>query len=417
MQKDSPVDVTVIGGGSAGIAAALAAARKGVRVMLIERSETLGGMSALANVNTFCGLYRQNEKAPPQLANKGIASEFAQLILKDSELTGPTRMGKVYVLPHTPKNFSKIARNLIAAEPLINCAFLSSCEAIEKSSTGYCIHYESPQKRHQIETKSIIDCSANACVAGLLGGHRVQESSNKLQRPSYVFSLTGVSSKAGSDHFKIQLSLDIVHAIRQKKLPEAIMGASLRISPIDDLCFISIDLEASRDQWNPNDPTAVASSLSAGAKLAETFTDFLKAHYPAFHEAGPIQPPKQLGIRESYRWVGQYELTKEDLIHGKSFEDTVAFASWPMELRETHRGAKFTFFKNEVASIPLRCLTSKEFKGIYFAGRCISADHEASASTRVMGTCLATGDATGQAAAAFSRGISDPYEQASMINT
>ena len=110
--------------------------------------------------------------------------------------------------------------------------------------------------------------------------------------------------------------------------------------------------------------------------------------------------PDQLGIRESARWKGDYVLTAQDLRESRRFDDEVALAGWPLEFRETARGPKFVYFdKPEPAGIPARSLRTHEVPGMFFAGKCLSCDHEALASVRVMGTCLATGQAAGRLAA------------------
>lgn len=95
-------------------------------------------------------------------------------------------------------------------------------------------------------------------------------------------------------------------------------------------------------------------------------------------------------------------LSADDLIRSRRFEDEAALAGWPLEMRETARGPRFRYFDQpEPAGIPASCLRARSLPGMFFAGRCLSCDHEALASVRVMGTCLATGQAAGQMAAAF----------------
>jgi hypothetical protein len=114
--------------------------------------------------------------------------------------------------------------------------------------------------------------------------------------------------------------------------------------------------------------------------------------------------PVQAGIRESARYVGDVVLTGDDLAGCTRFEDEVALAGWPMEKRETARGPKFRYFdRPEPAGIPAGCLRSARLPGVFFAGRCLSADHEALASVRVMGTCMATGQAVAKLALAQAR--------------
>ena len=111
--------------------------------------------------------------------------------------------------------------------------------------------------------------------------------------------------------------------------------------------------------------------------------------------------PAGAGVRESRRWIGGHVLIGAELLAGARFEDEIALATWPMEFRETTRGPKLRFPEgNRPAGIPLRCLVPAGSEALFVAGRCISTDHDAQASVRVMGTCFATGEAAGRAAAA-----------------
>ena len=167
-------------------------------------------------------------------------------------------------------------------------------------------------------------------------------------------------------------------------------AAALRPAPARSISpRISTRLRAP-NSW----PAAACSPIASPVSFAEKFPEYANA-------SGPFLA-REPGIRESYRWKGRYTLTADDLVNATEFPDTVAYATWPIELREDTRGPKFRFFKQPVpAPIPLRALTSAEINGVFFAGRCISATHEALASLRVMGTCFATGQAAGNAAVEF----------------
>lgn len=109
----------------------------------------------------------------------------------------------------------------------------------------------------------------------------------------------------------------------------------------------------------------------------------------------------QVGVRESRRIIGRYELRREDVLAGRKFPDGVARASWPIELWSARQcGATYEYLPDgETYDIPLRSLQARDVPDLFMAGRCMSATHEALASTRVIGTCLATGEAAGAAAA------------------
>ncbi|MBK1831397.1 FAD-dependent oxidoreductase [Verrucomicrobiaceae bacterium R5-34] len=407
--KQDDVDLVVIGGGSAGICAAVAAARRGARVVLLEKSPLLGGMGSLAFVHTFCGLYMPDVSQAPELANPGLPTEIERRMRAATGQSGPVKMGRVYVLPQQPEVYDRIAKELVA-EAGVELCLGASCEGVSRTDSGFSVAL----RDRRIHCRSLVDGSADAVVADFLGATRVQVAAERLQRPAFIFSLSRVGAEAAEESFRMRLALDLVHAVREGKLPKEILGATLRASPTAGEYFVSIDLAG--DDWNPTDASSREVTTTAGKKLAIELCAFLRQHYAFFSQAGPPVFPPALGVRESYRWLGQHELSEQELIDGVDFADTVARATWPIELREDARGAKFRYFAEaKPSNIPLRALVSAEIPGVYFAGRCLSASHEALASVRVMGTCFATGQAAGLAAAMFAQGITEVSEQAAEI--
>ena len=385
------VDIVVIGGGSAGICAAIAAARAGAQTILLERSDRLGGMGVLAKVHTFCGLYDNDVSQPPQIANPGLPAEIeARMRL----LTGaePVKTGKVYVLPQDPETFAHIALELSSAEKHLNVHFGANCTAIRRDAEGSFI----------VETgdglfsgRALVDTSADAIVADFLGATRLSTAAEFVQRSASIFSMQQVTPAAIEEDFRMRLALDIVRAVGRGELPPTAMGTTCRGSVRAGEVHFTTDL----------DPAPKPDLMETGCALAERLARFLRTTYPDEYASatGPFLAAEP-GIRETYRWLGHYTLTADDLICARDFPDTVAHATWPMELRETTRGPKLRFF-SKPAPIPLRCLVSAEMAGVFFAGRCLSATHEALASLRVMGTCFATGQAAGIAAAAYCQSI------------
>ncbi|BDS07765.1 hypothetical protein NT6N_28050 [Oceaniferula spumae] len=407
--NDRQADIVVIGGGSAGICAAVAAARNGSDVVLLEKSPLLGGMGSLAFVHTFCGLYMPDVSQPPELANPGLPTEIEGLMRSHTNQSTPVKMGRVYVLPQQPDVYDRIAKKLTAeagVDVMLDCA----CKGITRDEEGFSVALGDGV----IRCRSVVDCSADAVVAGFLGATRVKVESNQLQRPAMIFSINQVGDEAADDRFRMRLALDLVHAVKDGTLPEEILGATIRESPQRGEYFVSIDLDGG--QWDPTDERSKAEAKAVGEKLSRKLCDFLRVRYDFFKDAtDPVFAPS-LGVRESFRWLGQHELSERELIDGVDFTDTVARATWPIELREDARGPKFRYFaENKPSNIPLRSLVSEEVPGVYFAGRCLSASHEALASVRVMGTCFATGQAAGIAATLYAEGVTDVGLQAQKI--
>jgi len=384
--RTEPRDIVVIGGGSAGICAAIAAARAGARTILLERSDRLGGMGTLAKVHTFCGLYDPDVSRPPRLANPGLPAEIEARM---RELTGatPVKMGKVHVLPQDPETFARIASDLTSAEPMLEVWFHTECTAIARQPDG---SFNVQTGARSITCRAIVDTSADAVAAPLLGATRIAEPAATTQRAASIFSMENVSPGAREEGFRMRLALDIVRAVERGELPATTMGTTGRASVRPGEMYFTTDL----------DPAPNPELMATGCLIAESLADFFRASYPEYAAAtGPFIATAP-GIRETFRWLGQYTLTADDLLTGRGFDDPAAVATWPIELRETTRGPRFQFLEKP-GQIPLRCLISAEVDGVFFAGRCLSATHEALASVRVMGTCFATGQAAGNEAAIY----------------
>ena len=137
-----------------------------------------------------------------------------------------------------------------------------------------------------------------------------------------------------------------------------------------------------------------------GPNAADEIVAILRQEIPAWRMARISERPIRAGVRESRRWHGRHVLTAAEWLAGKRFDDEVALATWPMEFRRDNRGPKLRFpDHDQPCGIPLRCLQAAELDNLWCAGRCISVDHDVQASVRVMGTCFATGEAAGRAAA------------------
>ncbi|WAC18679.1 FAD-dependent oxidoreductase [Luteolibacter sp. SL250] len=396
-------DVLVVGGGSAGLAAAVTAARTGARTLLLERYGYLGGMGTASLVHTFCGLYLLREESGAVLANPGFATEMAERMMAATGL-GPLRMGRVDVLPQHPVEFVRIADEITAAEASLETLFHTEVLAARRDGGQWHVTVGGRGGVRDISATALVDASGDAVVAGFLGGGAEMTESPGLQRPAYVFGIQGMPGF--DDAARLQAAGWIVEGVRKGMLPKSAMGLSFRASGRPGEIFGSLDLTGgeSVSGYDPLDPRCLSSLESGGRKIAADVLRFLSGSSDGWREAYISQWPVRAGVRESRRWIGEYVLAAEDLLEGRRFNDEIALATWPMELRETVKGPKLRYPRdNRPAGIPLRCLKARGIPGLFVAGRCLSADHEAQASIRVMGTCFATGGAAGEAAAEWAR--------------
>ncbi len=383
-------DVLVIGGGSAGLAAAVSAARQGARTVLVERHGMLGGMGTASLVHTFCGLYLIDGDSP-EFANDGLPREIAGR-MEAATGRGPVKMGRVWVLPQHPVDFATIADELIR-EAGVERLFHSELISLEP---GWRARVVCRGESFEIESASVIDASGDAVAAALLDVPDERTPSERLQRPAYVCGVQGVSGEVSG----LELAGRIVEGIRAGFLPKSAMGMHFRASGRPGEIFGTLDLTGEETgSYDPTDPACLSALESTGREHARQVVSYFKDHQPGWENAYVAHWPARAGVRESRRWVGEACLTGDEILSGARHDDDVALASWPLELRETNRGPKLRYPDGgEAAGIPAGALRARGFERLFVAGRCLSCDHDAQASIRVMGTCFATGEAAGRMA-------------------
>lgn len=385
-------DVLVAGGGSAGIAAAVSAARRGAKTLLVERHGVLGGQASVALVHSICGLYHLATDNTPRLANTGFPAEWTARLVQAGAASGPVRLGRVWVLLTRPTAIAAIAGALMHETPGLEVRLGTSLVAATEDEVRL-------SDGEAIRARAMIDATGDAALATLLGAACEQAPSVRLQRPAYIIGLAGVDPSQLDGDAPLRLAHRIAHAVRGGRLPPGALGASFRAGVVAGEVFITIDLEGGAD-YDPTSPACIDRQRRAGRDIATLLVDFLRVEIAGFARSRVVAEPAQPGIRESRRVVGRYRIEADDLACGARFDDAVALATWPMELRETARGARMRYPGNgEPCEIPLRALRLRDHERGFVAGRCISCSHEAQASLRVIGTCLATGEAAGIAAA------------------
>jgi len=219
------------------------------------------------------------------------------------------------------------------------------------------------------------------------------------QLPALIFVLQQVDTAALGPGGRVALLRALATAEQEGTLPKGAANLTLGASPQPGEVICKLALSGIVEELSPGrDLLTVAEQ--EGRKRARAVTEFLRS-LPPFARAFVSHAAPQVGVRESRRVVGRYQLTREDVLAGRKFEDAVARASWPIELwADGHPGALYEYLEDgESYDIPGRCLQARDVSNLFVAGRCMSATHEALGSSRVIGTCLATGEAAGVLAA------------------
>jgi hypothetical protein len=387
--KQLSCDVLVIGGGVAGTAAAVAAARSGVRAVLVEKEPYLGGTAYAGMFQYICGLYLNGATFPTETLNGGLAREIlAQLVRGSPELTA-SKIGQVYVHAYTAGKLQAVLCALCAAERNLSVLRTSVATAVETAAGAIgAVCLDGPAGTQTIHAAMVIDCSGDGVVAAMAGAQFALASPEELQLAGYVVHLQGLKNLR--DTLSLEVPYHLALGVRQGKLPPLLKYTtfSRAAAPGEGYCKMSLNGEDGgvREERAKTDAAAMLAYLSGAL--------------PSFKDATIAGASLKVLDREGRRVCGAYTLGKEDILAARKFADGLVRNAWPIELWDRTRGTVYNYVpRGDYYEIPFRCLTVQGFSNLLTAGRCISVSHAALGSTRVIGTCLALGERAGQAAA------------------
>jgi len=391
-------DVVVVGGGPAGIAAAVAAARGGARTALVERSDVLGGNAGCALVHTICGLYLPAADGGPEFANPGFPRELAELLLARGCAAPAERAGRVYVLPTYPHRMREALRDVVdhsAGLTLYGATRLISAVA---DDTGFELRLDG-RAVVKLCAPIAIDCSGDANLVAQLGERCETESASALQTPSLIFRVRGVDSREIEGFGRMRVSHAVARAEMEAQLPAGVGSVLLRPGPEAGEAYITLNMAWSAfDSRPPFDARDLEGMTAHGRGGAEALVAYLREQRPGFGDCEVVEWPRRIGVRETSRIAGMERVEAADVRNGRRRDDEIALSTWPIELWESREGARFEY-PRAPSSVPLGALIGVANRRLGAAGRCLSASHEALGALRVIGTALATGEAIGTAAA------------------
>ncbi len=393
---DQEFDVLVVGGGPAGCAAAITAGREGAGVLLVEKNGFLGGNLTAAGIDTIYGLFTVGEKYEKIIG--GISDEIIKRLKLQNACyerkntygagTGVTfdvEQMKLVLEQLVTESQAKLLFHTIAPEPYLEQDTLKGCVLASKSGI------------HRITANVIIDTTGDADIIAKSGGAFEKAlDTGQVQSCTTVFFMSNVDVKKAKAFGK-KAMWDTMRAANQEgkyQLPR--IEGSFHATPNPTM------IEANMTRISNVDTTDVQSVSEAemtGRQQAQQYTQFLIEYIPGFEKAYLVKTGCQLGMREGRRIIGDYTLTKEDVLEGKKFEDSITRCGQPIE--DHHEGADTNWIyvkENGYYDIPYRCLIPKGIDNVLTAGRCLSATHDAHASARSSGTAISMGQTAGMAA-------------------
>ena len=413
-------DVLVVGGGPAGIGAAIGAADAGARVVLAERYGFLGGNATAALVMPLMSFHTQvptaqrtgattllpTDHGPGKAVVGGVLARLLERLVRAGGAIAPS-LSTGYVVPFDPEWLKIVALELLdeaGVEYLLH-AFASGvvCDGRVES-----VVFETKSGPLVVRARVTVDCTGDGDVAvGAGAPFEIGRHDGLVQPMTLMFRVVDFERTAFANYAKEHpKDWRGVHGLWDL-VRRATEAGDLDL-PREDILFFAtphereLSVNSTRvTQVLGTDVWDLSYAEREGRRQMRQIAAFFRKYVPGFERAYVAQSGVNVGVRETRRIVGDYQLTVEDVLGARKFEDAVARGAYPVDIHNPTGSG--TILKRlppgESYDIPLRCLLPRRVDGLLVAGRCLSGTHEAHSSYRVMPIVMATGQAAGVCAA------------------
>lgn len=405
-------DVVVLGGGPAGVAAATAAARHGARTLLIERYGFLGGMGTAAMVTNFCGLHALIGGEVRQIVH-GIADDILDRLKQLDGLNTPhVVLGKTAAQSYDVSAYKLALDDMVlgaGAAVRFHALAVGSVMARQRIRA---LLVETKSGRGAIAADQFIDCSGDADLAHWAGAPYDKGGPGGFMAfPTLMFKLANVDTPRALTEGKPRLG-----ELMAKAEADGAFTFPRR--------SVIINPQHHEGQWRINATQITRAGRPLDATNAEDFSfgeiegrrqvqdyfKFLRAYVPGFEKSYLLEIAPQIGVRETRRVRGAFQLDAEAILACRDFDDAVGVNGWPVE-QHVLGDVEWRFIEGRgYAQVPFRVLLPQGVDNLMVAGRCASATQDGQASLRVSGPCFVMGQAAGTAAAMLLGGNTVPAE-------
>ncbi len=425
-------DVLVIGGGPAGIGAAIGAADAGARVVLAERHGYLGGCATAALVMPLMSY--QTQYPAPRLSGArtlfptdhgrsggpvidGVLTRLVDRLVHHGGALPPSA-DTGFVVPFDPEVFKYVAMELLD-EAGVEYLFHSFASGVVGGTTVEGAVFETKSGPVVVRAHTIVDCTGDADIIAFAGGRYIigRERDGAAGPMSLMFRMVGFDRPRFMTYVRKHPGEWLgVHGLWEL-VREATLRGDLELQREDILLF-----------GTPHDGEVVINSTrvtgvfginvcdltfaeAEGRRQMVQIAAFLRKYVPGFQHAYVVQSGATIGVRGSRRIVGDYTLSADDVLEARKQDDVIARGSYPIDIHNP--AGPGTFMRRlppgEAYDIPLRCLLPTGIDNICVAGKSISATYEAHSSIRAAPICVATGQAAGVCAALAAAAKASPH--------
>jgi ribulose 1,5-bisphosphate synthetase/thiazole synthase len=406
--NDYETDVVVVGGGPAGLGAAIAAARTGAKTMLVESGGCLGGTWTLGLQNHVTSFHDHRK-----IIIRGIALEIMKRLAaagggEDPEVKFKDEF-KTWWTCFEPETLKWLLDEIVT-QAGVKTLLHTFCVGVERNGSSIRnVVVESKSGRQTLAAKLVIDCTGDADVAHFAGAATVKgRSDGRMQPVTTAFLMMNVDYD--------RMLREVYEKSTRGRIDECERQARER-GELDVPCRISLGAPTTVPGVTYHNTTRIlgidatcAADLTRaemeGRRQVRQIVQFYRQHVPGYENARLMMTSPSIGLRETRRIVGRYELTRHDVLQARKFADGIACNAYYIDLHNpvgtgTETGSDVNAHPPEGSwhHIPYRCLLPGALDNLLVAGRCISADRDALGAVRVTACCVAMGQAAGTAAA------------------